>query len=62
MINGQESSLINTAALIRLACGVLSLLKGTGEADHALSWVKELPFGEGESGRLINIVLVKVGN
>lgn len=37
MINGQESSLINTAVLIRLACSVLSLLKGTEEADHAQS-------------------------
>lgn len=62
MINGQESRLINTAALIRLARGVLPLLKGTGEADRALSWVKELPFRARESGRLINIVLVKVGN
>lgn len=32
MINGQESSLINTAARTRRARGVLSLLKGTAEA------------------------------
>lgn len=42
MINGQEGSLINTAAPIRLARDVLSLLKGAGEAGHTQGWARNL--------------------
>lgn len=52
---------INTAALIRLARGVLSLLRGTEEAGQARPRVKTF-HSEKESVKLINIVLVKFGN
>lgn len=39
---------INTAALIRLARRVLSLLSGTEEAGQAWPRVKKLPFRERE--------------
>ena len=42
MINGQEGRLINTAAPIRLARDVLSLLKGAGEAGHTQGWARNL--------------------
>ena len=67
MINGQESSLTNIAALMWLSCCVPSLLKGTEAAVMRSSVLgEELPGREGERERkreLINkVVLVKVRN
>jgi hypothetical protein len=67
MINGQESSLTNTAALMWPSCCVPSLLKGREAAVMRSSVLgEELPGRERERERkreLINkVVLVKVRN